>query len=297
MLRPDPSPRKQAAIDAKNASLIKKGECVFVPQHVISDYHKAGTTKGDQTVSAKVLAVLPEDRLEIVEGDGSLRGYMSKVITIDQIAGRDLVDVGPDPFDRDNDKVRFVAFTLESILFNLDVLGTSDKHLFHTKGGKPIGNLNWDPFVYNAEGNEERYQRPFVWTLENKQMLIESVYNGIDCGRILIRKRGWAECERMETPFWYDIVDGKQRLNAVRGFILGEFPDMHGNYFADLSYRAQYDFTDHQLFAYAEMQEDTPDWLVIKQFLKLNFAGVPQSKEHIQYVHEIAGRMKGGANG
>ena len=47
-----------------------------------------------------------------------------------------------------------------------------------------------------------------------------------------------------------------------------------------------------ELFAYAEMDEDATDDMVLSQFLKLNFAGVPQSKEHIEYVKEISKNLK-----
>lgn len=88
-----------------------------------------------------------------------------------------------------------------------------------------------------------------------------------------------------------DIVDGKQRLNAARNFILGKYPDANGNYFADLSSYSQYKFTEHQLFTYAEMPEGTKDEDVLHQFLKLNFAGVPQSKEHIEFVKSLQSKL------
>ncbi len=86
---------------------------------------------------------------------------------------------------------------------------------------------------------------------------------------------------------WNDIVDGKQRLNALVGFINNEFTDSYGNYYADLSNSSQHDVTNHQLFSYAEMPDNTKDEDVIKQFLKLNFTGVPQSREHIDFVKSL----------
>jgi len=41
-----------------------------------------------------------------------------------------------------------------------------------------------------------------------------------------------------------DIVDGKQRLSAIIGFVEGEFEDLHGNKWEDLSRDAQYKFFD-----------------------------------------------------
>ena len=49
-----------------------------------------------------------------------------------------------------------------------------------------------EPFVI-INGKKSYYQRPLVWELEDKQLLIESIYNSVDCGKILIRLKGWEE--------------------------------------------------------------------------------------------------------
>ena len=41
------------------------------------------------------------------------------------------------------------------------------------------------------DGNKEYYQRDFCWTIKDKQLLIDSIYNQINCGQILVRKRSW----------------------------------------------------------------------------------------------------------
>ena len=87
--------------------------------------------------------------------------------------------------------------------------------------------------------------------------------------------------------YWYDIIDGKQRLTTIQKFLNNEFTDRFGNYFEDLSDQAQRKFTDHQLFSYNEMSGSVTDEDVLKQFLSINFAGVPQSIEHINYVESL----------
>ncbi len=66
-----------------------------------------------------------------------------------------------------------------------------------------------------------------------------------------------------------------------------EFMDVNSNYYSDLSSIAQNKLTDHQLLSYAEMGENTKDKDVINQFLRLNFTGVPQSIEHINFVKSL----------
>ena len=59
------------------------------------------------------------------------------------------------------------------------------------------------------------------------------------------------------------------------------------NYFGDLSNYSQHKFTSHHLFSYAELPDNSKDIDIINQFLKLNFCGIPQSKEHIEFVKSI----------
>ena len=88
-----------------------------------------------------------------------------------------------------------------------------------------------------------------------------------------------------------DIVDGKQRLDAIRGFVTNEYPDLHGNYFSDLSEYARRKFEDFTSFCYAELDEDATDADVIRTFLNVNFTGVKMSKEHIDFVKEINNKL------
>jgi len=107
----------------------------------------------------------------------------------------------------------------------------------------------------------------------------------------LIRNRGWKELEELQKGghelAWRDVIDGKQRINAIKTFIDGDFPDLHGNYYDDLSEEAQRKLTNNQLFSYSELPENTPDVDVLRQFLRLNFSGVPQSEEHINFVKQL----------
>lgn len=201
--------------------------------------------------------------------------------------------VGANPFLDDNRYIKSINYSMESIINGLDLDGEKRKFRKpYSIQGVQIKELNWNPYVYDENNNKLYYQRDFVWTKKDNQLLIESIYNGIECGRILIKTHDWSTIEKRvamgETDVAFrDIVDGKQRLNAIRGFLMGEYKDLHGNYFGDLSQHAQNKFGDHQLFSYAEMGDRVTDKQVIQQFLKVNFTGRPQSTEHINYVKEI----------
>lgn len=193
--------------------------------------------------------------------------------------------IGENNFPKTKDKIQNLNFALESIL---DVVFKEDKY---DEQGIPIKASNFNPFVY-IDGVKKYYQRPLVWSIEDKQNLIESIYNNIDCGKILVRNRSWNEIRELvnkgETEVaWKDVIDGKQRLNAMWDFVNDIFPDKNGTYFGDMNREAQHRMISHQLFSYSELPENSDDKEVLLQFLKLNFAGVPQSIEHIEYVKSL----------
>ena len=295
------SVKKQKLIDEKNNSPFEIGESISVRRKWLES--TVAPEKAEQTVSCVITEILDKKTLMVEKEDNFGRAYSKPVkLLVENIYSRIIKDIGENPFPQSHSEVRFVAFSFESILFNLNVLGTKKDdsmkfHLTAPSGEKIlIEDLNWNPYVYDKDGNKQYYQRDFVWSIKDKQLLIESIYQDIECGRILVRKRSWDELERMvakgETEIGFnDVVDGKQRLNAVREFIQGKYPDLYGNYFADLSNTAQNRFTHHHLFSYAELPEDAQDSQVIMQFLKLNFAGVPQSQEHIDFVRELQKKM------
>jgi len=202
--------------------------------------------------------------------------------------------IGVNPFAKE-DRLRNLQYALESILFEIGFRSNGSDVISNEKYYKqnniPIMKWNWNPFVY-VDGVKKYYQRPLVWTLEDKQSLIHSIYNNLSCGKIVIRNRSIEEVEAMEKAgetelAFKDCVDGKQRLNAVMSFINNEYQDNLGNYFGDLSDEAQQKFINNQLFSYSEIPENTSDEDVLRQFLKINFTGVPQSKEHISYVESL----------
>lgn len=285
------SETKKKMIEDYQASPFEVGQVVVCPPGSIN------TTRTSNNGTACVAVAVEDEHLIVVRQDRSLDGNKYKVAK--DLVKKSILDIGANPFYK-KDSTQFRAFQLSSILFNLGITSSFVKSQYpeiYLIGGKEVGDLNWNPFIYDKNGKKRYYQRDFVWSLKDKQLLIESVYQGIDCGKILIRKRGWKELEDMaksgETElFFYDIVDGKQRLNAVEGFMKGEYPDLHGNYYGDLSARAMNAFSDHQLFAYSEMPENSKDEDVIHQFLKLNFMGVPQSSEHIEYIKSLYHEVK-----
>jgi hypothetical protein len=156
---------------------------------------------------------------------------------------------------------------------------------------REINELNWNP-IFNTKEGIVHYQRDLCWSLQDKQLLIESIYNQINIGKFVFRKRGYVYAVKyFNDPVingcYYDIVDGKQRLNALVEFKDNKFPDLSGYYYKDFSHNAKRKFNNYFGLTIAELDEDTTDEDVKELFLKINFSGVQMSREHLDFVKTI----------
>ncbi|WP_234265113.1 DUF262 domain-containing protein [Hydrogenophaga sp. NFH-34] len=61
------------------------------------------------------------------------------------------------------------------------------------------------------------WQRPEVWTIEQKRNFLESVFLGLNCGLIVCNGLDWTASGRKPMSGW--VLDGQQRLTALREFI------------------------------------------------------------------------------
>ena len=225
-------------------------------------------------------------------------------IYIEQYGYRELINVakgdymknsyhiGYNPFpDKTwNSSMRVVAFDLGSIIFGF-FNRRVQKFSVENIGDLIVPELNWNPSIVDKDGNEVEYQRDFCWSLEDKQLLIESIYNNVDIGKIVVRSRSYewvkAKAAKGKVTGFKDVVDGKQRLNAIIGFIKGEFKDKNGYYWDDLSESAKRKFENFHSVAYGELGENATDEDVKAVFLGVNFTGVQMSQEHINFVKSI----------
>jgi hypothetical protein len=57
-----------------------------------------------------------------------------------------------------------------------------------------------------------------IWTLDKKQLLIDSIFNNFDVPKIYFHK-----LDVSESSYRYSIIDGRQRLEAIWAFIDGHF--------------------------------------------------------------------------
>ena len=185
-----------------------------------------------------------------------------------------------------------LSYNLGSILHNcgykrVDGVGIIEPENFE---GIEIPEIEWNPY-FIKDGEEIPYQRDFVWSQSDKELLIDSIYNSIDIGKIILRNRpmGWVADRAREGKkvAFRDVVDGKQRLSTILDFVTDKFPDSEGRYFKDFSHLGKLKFLNFSSLSYGELGENTTDEDTKAVFLGVNFAGVPMSQEQVDYVKSI----------
>lgn len=132
-----------------------------------------------------------------------------------------------------------------------------------------------------AESNldlEPDFQRAHVWTLAQQSAYVEYILRGGLSGRdIYFNCVGWQAA--YDGPFV--IVDGKQRLAAVRGFLRDHVP-VFGHRFSEIEGRlphaARFTFHVNDLATREE---------VLQWYLDMNARGTPHTPEELQHVRDL----------
>ena len=128
------------------------------------------------------------------------------------------------------------------------------------------------------------YQRDYVWSLEDKQYLIHSIFNKIDIGKFTFYIRSYEEEKQIGDGNRCEIIDGKQRLSTLIEFYENRF-QYNGKYYTDLGNYDRHTFKGFQI-AYSEAQNLTKQQR-IKLFLKVNITGKVMDKEHLENVKKL----------
>jgi hypothetical protein len=125
------------------------------------------------------------------------------------------------------------------------------------------------------------YQRDYVWTLQDKHNLIDSIFNNIDIGKFVFIMLKW---EEHPLNYLYEVLDGKQRINAVTEFYENRFT-YNGLFFNQLSKWEQWHFKEYHVNV-AEISNITREQK-IRYFLTLNVSGKVMDKEHLKKVENM----------
>lgn len=277
------------------AQPLKVGDSVNVKYGLLYEYAR----DPEHIVSVKVKEVYDDGSI-MVENTET---YRSSVVLKEGDYTRNTYRVGANPFPVKawNSDLRTSNYDIANIMMLLGIDGMRSgkpglRDREYITNGISVDEVNDNPYIIDKDGNKQYYQRDYCWTVGQEQLFIESIYQSIDCGMIVLRKRSYkyieTEAAKGNTELgFFDIVDGKQRFHCIKRFLFDEFQDRYGNYYSDLSDYAKHEFMDSRVLTWGELGPNATDEDVIATFLGVNFTGVPMSQEHIDYVKEIQKKM------
>lgn len=124
------------------------------------------------------------------------------------------------------------------------------------------------------------YQRDYVWTEKEQQQFLTDIASGLPMGAVAVVKE--------KDSFVYELVDGKQRLTTLKMFFNDQISLKIGDdsvKFSELTQAEQFEFLKADLPMVRLKNASRKQRL--EYFLKINFSGVPQSKEHQEKVQNM----------
>lgn len=122
------------------------------------------------------------------------------------------------------------------------------------------------------------YQRGIVWSLEDRQRFIISLFNNTYTGVLVYALNH-------DDEYKYELIDGKQRLTALFDFVQGKFALANGMYFNDLCDGDKLFILNYNLL-FKRISGRVHDLTIrgkVHIFLQLN-SGVAVSKEHLTNI-------------
>lgn len=121
------------------------------------------------------------------------------------------------------------------------------------------------------------WQRPEVWSIHQKQRFIEGIFYGLGCGYYVTNGFDWdAKGKSLPMAGW--LIDGQQRIAAIRDFMNNAFAVFDDVYFHSLS-RAERMRFHRQPFPCVELDYTDDEAVLIDLYDRLNFGGTPHTEE------------------
>lgn len=130
------------------------------------------------------------------------------------------------------------------------------------------------------------YQRDYVWDQYDKKLLIDSIFKNIDIGKFAFIKLPYVDWSKRNVG--YEILDGKQRLNAIIEFYENRF-SYKGKYYNDLSEKDKSVF-ENRVISVADTEKANKKE-VLKYFLLLNRTGKVMDKKHLDKVKKMLNEL------
>lgn len=122
------------------------------------------------------------------------------------------------------------------------------------------------------------YQRAHVWTSAQQIAYVEYMLRGGEVGRgVTFNCPGWLRGKRKR----FELVDGKQRIEAVRAFLRGDIPAF-GRLYAEYEDELSVDLSFRFRVCTLQTREE-----ILTLYLNINAGGTPHSEEELNRVRAM----------
>lgn len=128
------------------------------------------------------------------------------------------------------------------------------------------------------------YQRAHVWTREQQIAYVEYQLRGGEVGKnIVFNSPDWGHGYKRPT----ELIDGKQRLEAVRAFLRDEFPIL-GHLFSEYTDKLPQGLTFRFRVCTLESRAE-----ILQLYLNINAGGTPHTPEELDRVRALLAETNG----
>ena len=141
------------------------------------------------------------------------------------------------------------------------------------------------------------YQRGLVWTLKQKQNLIMSILNGNPIGDFIFKKEFLIGSNGRQdgVKIAWTVIDGQQRMNAIKEFMGNKFKLKDGLKFRDMKYWDAREFaTNYKVNAITFVNITYEQELDI--YYNRNFGGTAHSKAELDKILKLKEAVENGKN-
>ena len=185
----------------------------------------------------------------------------------------------------DNGKLRYDVIHWSQVVEEKQRIAFENPRNNITYSNTTISNLLHKMFLFGCDMNPE-YQRGNVWTVEQEEKLIDSIFKQINIGSFIFAERYWCNGQKVIGDM-YEIVDGKQRLTAILHFIEGKIK-YNGLYYHEMHNYNRNFFEDSQIMVgEISFKNGYNKKEVIENFIRLNECGSTMKGNIIEQAKKI----------
>ncbi|MEJ8837720.1 DUF262 domain-containing protein [Ramlibacter sp. AN1133] len=124
------------------------------------------------------------------------------------------------------------------------------------------------------------WQRDEVWEPHRKRAFIEGIFLGLGTGYYVANGMEWEGAGAKPMAGW--LIDGQQRLTALRDFVVGDLAIFEGVRFADLDEATRRRRFMNVVFPCIELPYTDDEHLLRRLYERLNFGGVAHTRADME---------------